>query len=397
MALRLTAISGAFAGTSREDALEFAFRETCGALGDFSSAGASVFFGGDERSCTGRAVRLTAPETFRENLLAACRRVSADAANVSETLCRAAQDSDALLVGNVDGLSLAEWLPALARARRAVPWIFCDWPREFPACDPVRTAAERGSFPQRLVASACMKFAYKSNFVRRDVLSAVSVAIFASKPLMERNAPSFPLLKEARVVPPPIDAALFRFRHCSPARKNSWGFIGDFAGAPEDVEIALRIFAFEALQNPDCRFRIFGNAASDAGKKIAARVREHPALASRVAFEPPPSGNAELADALRSVGVLVAPRRKSRAFPQLIALAVACGCFPICGRDAETEALLGNLAAETLFDATAPSGAFLLCEKLNALSAERREKLLEPRSREILAAADPATVAGKIL
>ncbi|MGN0835605.1 MAG: hypothetical protein ACI4QA_07270 [Candidatus Spyradosoma sp.] len=387
---RLTVLSAAPANAFCADAADFAFRE---ALDAFADADASAFFCPETRSGDARENRLTAPEAFRDNLFAACGRVTTGSAAVAEALGRAAAASDALLLGSVEGLSVAEWTPALPRARRVVAWVFSDWPREFPACDPVWTEARRGPLPRRLVASTCVRLAYKKNPAHRDVLSAVSAAVFADEALRERNARSFPRLKGAFVAPPPIDAELFRFRPCTPARKNLWGCFGDVNAEPEDVETALKIFAFEALRNPECRFRVFADVSSPAGQKIVAGVRAHPALAPRTAFAPPPRGNAELAAALRALGVLVAPRRvRKSAFPQLVALAVACGCFPICGKDAETESLLARRPTEMLFTAETPSSAFLLCEKLKSLAPENLSAQLEPLSREILASADRARV-----
>ncbi|MGN0883873.1 MAG: hypothetical protein ACI4P6_01550 [Candidatus Spyradosoma sp.] len=395
MAPRLTVLSAASAGASRAGATDFAFHEALDALGVFADADASVFFCAGPRAGETRENRLTAREAFRDNLFAACGRVTTGSAAVAEALGRAAAASDALLLGDVEGLSAAEWTPALPRARRVVAWVLSDWPREFPACDPVWTEARRGPLPRRLVASTCVKLAYKKNPAHRDVLSAVSAAVFADETLRERNARSFPRLKDAFVAPPPIDAEIFRFKPCAPARKNLWGCFGDADSEPEELETALKIFAFEALRNPECRFRVFADVSSPAGQKIVARVRSHPALAPRTAFAPPPGGNAELAAALRALGVLVAPRRvRKSAFPQLVALAVACGCFPICGKDAETSALLARRPTEMLFNAETPSSAFLICEKLKSLAPENLSAALEPLAREILAAAEKTRVAG---
>lgn len=387
----LTALSAAPANAFRADAPDSAFRD---ALGAFSDAAASVFFCAASRSDEARENRPTPPEAFRGNFFAACGRVTTGSAAVAEAIGRSAAASDALLLGDVEGLSLAEWTPALPRARRVVAWVFSDWPREFPACDPVWTEARRGPLPRRLVASTCERLAYKKNLAHRDVLSAVSAAVFADEALRERNARSFPRLKDAFVAPPPIDGDVFRFKPCAPARKNFWGCFGDADSEPEELETALKIFAFEALRNPECRFRVYADVASPAGQKIVALVRNHPALAPRTAFAPPPGGNAELAAALRALGVLVAPRRRRKnAFPRLVSLAVACGCFPICGKDAETATLLARRTTEMLFNAETPSSAFLLCEKLKSLAPEALSAALEPLSREILAAAEKTRVA----
>lgn len=373
MTKKITVLANTSAADAGSDASDFAFLELTEALKRLP--GAEISFFGSETFC--------APQAFRTNLLAACRQIMANGNATAEKIVASAKQSDALLLGDVRGLSAVEWVPALTLSRRPLPWIFSDWPREFPACDPVRESNRHGTLPRRLIASACLKFAYKSEPTRRDRLTPATCAIFASETLRERNRQSFPQLENSHIIPLPIDTGIFKFRPNTSARGKAWGWIGDIESEPEDAAVALKIFAFEALQNPECRFYLATDIHVPAAQKMLAGIRAHPALAPRVTFLKPPRDNAALAAMLRDFGVLINPRRNRKGeFPQLVSAALACGCFPLCGKDEETENLLRN-TPEMLFSADTPSAAFLLCEKIKTLSPETRTELLRARARQI--------------
>lgn len=373
MAKKITVLANTSTVRPETDVLGFAFCDLTQSLRLLPDK--EVAFFGSETLCP--------PQAFRSNLLAACRQVMSDGETTAEKIVDAAKSSDALLLGDVRGLSTVEWIPALTLSKHPIPWIFSDWPREFPACDPVREANRTGTLPRRLIASACIKFAYKSEPTRRDRLTPVTRAIFASETLRERNSQSFPQLEHAHIIPLPVDTGIFKFKATNSARSKIWGWIGDIETDAEDAIIALKIFAFEALQNPECRFYIASNIHAAGAQKMLASIQAHPALAPRVKFLPPPENNIVLAALLRELGVLVEPRRRKKGeFPQLAALALACGCFPLCGKDAESENLLGR-HPEMLFSSESPSSAFLCCEKINPLSPDIRTDMLQAEALKI--------------
>lgn len=383
MTSKITAIANTSANDFASDALGFAFCDFVKSAEEL--LGKNIAFFGSETFCP--------PQAFRSNFLAACRRLMASGEATAEKIVESAKDSESLLIGDVRELSVAEWIPALTLSRRPLPWIYSDWPRGFPACDPVREANRAGTLPRRLIASACIKFAYKSDPIRRDRLTPVTRAVFASEPLMERNRLSFPQLENAYVIPLPIDSGIFKFKRMTPARSRAWGWIGDVDAAPEDAMVAIRIFAFEALQNPECKFYVATDMRTSGAQKMLASIRSHPALAPRVTFLPPPKNSVELAAMLREFGVLIEPRCKKKGeFPQMVSAALSCGCFPICGRDDETKNLLEETSG-MLFPAETPSSAFLLCERLQALSLEERSEMLRVYARKITENASVETVA----
>ena len=385
MLSRITVLSNAPAHPPGTDAWDFAFRDLLTILKRVPDREVFAF----------DADTLCPPQQFRNNFLTACSKLTSQGAETAERIVEAAKLSDAFLLGDVRGLSLAEWIPALTLSRRPIPWVCSDWPREFPACDPVWETHRHGPLPRRLIASACLKLAYKSDPVHRDRLTPVTSAIFASRPLQERNRRSFPQLENAYIVPPPLDTAVFRFKPANTARNNAWGWIGDVEAAPEDAAVALRIFAFEALQNPECRFYIASPLHSAEAQKMLAGIRAHPALAPRVSFLKPPESKTALAAMLRDLGVLILPRRHAKnEFPLLAATAIACGCLPLCGQDAETEALIE--APEFLFPADAPSAAFLRCEKIKALPPDARSELLARIAQKITESASHEAVAQQL-
>lgn len=392
MIKKITALSNAPVASVRTDALAFAFRDILETLGKFTETQADLLMPEFPNHPAGNAC-LTSSENITQNLLGTCRRLMSRYETSAEYVADAAKNADAFLLGEVRGLSTAEWVPALSRMPKAVPWVFSDWPREFPLCDPFWREHRYGAFARRLVASTCVKLVYKNNPEHRDRLACVTTAIFASEALEKRNRASFPHLENAFTLPLPLDTEIFKFKPQNRARTKIWGWIGDIENDTEDVAIVLKIFAFEALQNPDCRFYLAANIDSPSGQKVVAEVRNHPALASRVSFLAPPLTKEALAAMLRDFGVLVEPRRRRKGdYPQLIIDAIACGCFPLCGKDEETESLLaGN--PEMLFPPETPSSAFLRCEKLKVYSPEARTEILEKltaffsetRSREAVA------------
>lgn len=399
MIKKITALTNAPVASSRTDALVFAFKDALEALNGFSGTETAFFCpesAGTSSELKAEAV-LSSSENFSQNLLGACRRLAAHYESVSERIIHAAASSDSFLLGDVNGLSTREWIPALASTHRAIPWVYSDWPRAFPACDPFWEEHRHGTFTRRLIASACVKLAYKNNPAHRDRLAPVSTAIFASEPLAERNRQSFPHLEQMHILPLPLDTEVFKFKPQNTARSRAWGWIGDWETESEDAAVALKIFAFEALQNPECRFYMAADIRTNAGQKILAKVRAHPALAPRVSFLPPPKNKFELAAMLRDLGVLIVPRCKSGGdYPQLVVNAIACGCFPICGADAETEALLaGN--PDMLFPATTPSTAFLRCEKLKVYDGNARTEMLAALAQRIVAVASRETVVRRLL
>lgn len=371
---KVTVLANTSVPSRGTDAADFAFCDAVEALRRFS--GKELVFFGNDTFCP--------PDLFRRNFLAAFRQLMAKGESTAEKIVESAKKSESLLLGDVRGLSAVEWIPALTLSRRPIPWVFSDWPREFPACDPVRETNRLGTLPRRLVASACIKLAYKSEPTRRDRLTPVTQAVFASEPLRERNCQSFPQLESAHIVPLPVDESIFKFKGTTPARTKAWGWIGDVETDSEDAAVALKIFAFEALQNPETHFYIATDGYSPAAQKMLAGIRAHPALAPRVRFLEPPKNNTELAAMLRDFGVLVEPRRRRKnEYPQRIAAALACGCIPLCGKDAETEHLLRE-NPEMLFPADAPSAAFLRCEKIKTLSPENRTEMLGALAQKIL-------------
>lgn len=387
MPRKITVLANKPAADAGSGATDFAFLELSETLKRLPDTQITLF--GNETFC--------APHSFQTNLLAACRQLMASGEANAEKIIASAKNSDALLLGDVRGLSAVEWIPALTLSCCPTPWVFSDWPREFPACDPVRDAARHGTLPRRLIASACLKFAYKSDPTRRDRLTPVTQAIFASEPLRERNRQSFPQLEHAHVIPLPIDTGVFKFKPTNSARARAWGWIGDIGNDSEDAVVALKIFAFEALQNPECRFYIATDILAPAAQKMLARIRAHPALAPRITFLQPPQNNVALAAMLRDFGVLIEPRRRKKSeFPQLISAALACGCLPLCGKDEETEHLLEN-TPEMLFHAEAPSSAFLLCEKIKAMTPETRTEMLCERARKITENASSENVIRRLL
>ncbi len=382
MLSRITVLSNTPAHPTGTDAWDFTFRDLLTILKQTPDREVFAFDGNT----------LCPPQQFRSNFLTACSRLTSQGTETAERIVEAAKLSDAFLLGDVRGLSLAEWIPALTLSRRPIPWVCSDWPREFPACDPVWETHRHGPLPRRLIASACLKLAYKSDPAHRDRLTPVTTAIFASRPLQERNCQSFPQLEKSYIVPPPLDTAVFRFRPANAARNNAWGWIGDVESAPEDAAVALRIFAFEALQNPECRFYIASPLHSAEAQKMLASIRAHPALAPRVSFLKPPESKEALAAMLRDLGVLILPRRRTKhEFPQLAAAAIVCGCLPLCGQDAETEALID--APEILFPADTPSAAFLRCEKIKTLPPDARSELLARIAQKITENASHEAVA----
>lgn len=392
MIQKITALSNAPVTSVRTDALAFAFRDVLETLGALPEASVDWLTAESPNGSDGNAL-LTSSENFTQNLLGACRRLMARYEMTAERVADFAKNADAFLLGDIRGLSTAEWVPSLSRTPNAVPWVFSDWPREFPLCDPFWREHRHGAFARRLVASTCVKLAYKNNPAHRDRLACVTTAIFASEALEKRNRASFPHLENAFTLPLPLDTEIFKFKPQTRVRAKIWGWIGDLENDAEDVAIVLKIFAFEALQNPDCRFYLATNIDSANGQKIVAEIRNHPALAPRVSFLKPPTTKEALAAMLRDFGVLVEPRRRRKGeYPQLIVDALACGCFPLCGKDEETEALLG-VNPEMLFPAETPSSAFLRCEKLKVYSPEARTEILEKsaanlaktRSREAVA------------
>lgn len=387
MPQKITVLSNQSAADAGTDALGFAFSDAVTALGRFPETRLNYF--GSDIFCS--------PEAFRTNFLSSCRRLMAHGNASAEKLINAIKTSDAFLLGDIRGLSAAEWVPALALSRNSVAWVFSDWPREFPAGDPVWSVYRHGTFSRRLIASACMKLAYKGEPTRRDRLTPITTAIFADESLLERNSPSFPQLERAYVIPPPIDTDVFKFKPMTSARCKSWGWIGNLETDYDDAVVALRIFAFEALQNPECRFYIASELYSSEAQKILAQVRGHPALAPRVSFLNPPQNKVALAAMLRDFGVLVEPRRRRKnEFPQLVVVALACGCFPLCGRDGETEMLLRD-TPEMFFPADAPSAAFLRCEKIKAFSPEMRTEMLAAYAEKLAKTAAPEVVSRKLL
>lgn len=379
MTKKITALSNAPVASVRTDALAFAFRDVLETLEIFSGTPIERLTP-ELPNCSDGNACLTSSENIAQNLLGTYRRLMARYETVAERVADSAKNTDAFLLGEVRGLSTAEWVPALSRTPNAVPWVFSDWPREFPLCDPFWREHRHGAFTRRLVASTCVKLAYKNNPEHRERLACVTSAIFASEALKKRNQPSFPHLKNAFTLPLPLDTAVFKFKPQNQARTKIWGWIGDLENDAEDVAVVLKIFAFEALQNPDCRFYLATNIDNPNGQKVLAEVRNHPALASRVSFLNPPTTKDALAAMLRDFGVLVEPRRRRKGdYPQLIVNAIACGCFPLCGKDDETVSLLaGN--PEMLFPPETPSSAFLRCEKLKVYSPEARTGILEKRA-----------------
>lgn len=382
MIKKITVLSNAADETFGTDALSLAFRDVAALLE--KRLGKEVFAEGSKA--------LSSPQLFRTNLLAACSRVTTHGEAIAEKIVNEVKCSDSLLLGDVRGLSAAEWVPALTPAQNPVAWVVSDWPREFPFCDPVRATLRNGTLARRLIASACAKLAYKREPARRDCLAPISAAIFASETLRERNRQSFPQLEKSYIIPPPVDTDIFRFKPTTPSRAKAWGWIGNAETDAEDAAVALRIFAFEALQHPEAEFYIASDLRSREAQKMIASVRNHPALAPRVSFLQPPQSKSELAAILRDLGVLVEPRRQRRdEFPQLIAAALACGCFPLCGHNSETENLLRE-TPEMLFPADTPSGAFLRCEKIGNLSLEARTKILQDYAKKIESSASVETV-----
>lgn len=399
MIKKITALSNAPVASSRTDALVFAFRDALEALNGSPETETAFFCPEASYTPAGRQAEaiLSSSENFSQNLLGACRRLAAHYEAVSDRVIRSANASDVFFLGDVAGISAVEWIPALACTQRAIPWVYTDWPRTFPACDPFWEEHRHGSFTRRLIASACVKLAYKNNPAHRDRLSPVSTAIFASVPMAERNRQSFPHLREMHIFPLPLDTEVFKFKPQNNQRSRAWGWIGDWDADLEDASIALKIFAFEALQNPECRFYMAADIRSPAGQKVLASVRGHPALAPRVTFLTPPKDKFELAAMLRDFGVIIVPRSRTGGdYPQLIAYAIACGCFPLCGADAETEALLADYP-DMLFPAGTPSTAFLRCEKLKVYDWNTRTEMLAALAQRIVAASSCEVVARRLL
>ena len=111
MPRKITVLANKPAADAGSGATDFAFLELSETLKRLPDTQITLF--GNETFC--------APHSFQTNLLAACRQLMASGEANAEKIIASAKNSDALLLGDVRGLSTVEWIPALTLSRCPTP------------------------------------------------------------------------------------------------------------------------------------------------------------------------------------------------------------------------------------------------------------------------------------
>jgi glycosyltransferase involved in cell wall biosynthesis len=247
----------------------------------------------------------------------------------AEALRREAAAADATLLFNPRRLSTLQWLPALAAARNPVAWVSDYWPAEYPDCDRLWQAAVANRFslsPLVMLGAARVRRLYGTRKPAPPDLACIRRAAFVSDFVLRKNAPAFPRLEAAAVIPNGIDSGAFPFAPMTAGRWRTWGFCGRIQ--PEKgVARALDLFARAAAGRPDLRFLLAGDMRTAHGREIQQKITAHPLLAARVELLGAVPRDRLASRFYHRVGVLLFTSQWDEPFALTVVEAMSCGAY----------------------------------------------------------------------
>jgi glycosyltransferase involved in cell wall biosynthesis len=330
-------------------------------------------------------------------LLPAARHL-ADNARAAEALQREAAAADATLLFNPRRLSTLQWVPVIAAARNPVAWVSDYWPAEYPDCDKLWQAATANRVslsPLVMLGAARVRRLYGTRKPAPSDLACIRRAAFVSDFVLKKNAPAFPQIEEAAVIPNGIDAALFPFAPMSADRWRTWGFCGRIQ--PEKgVAQALELFARAAAARPDLRFLLAGDMRTAHGRELQRKIAAHPLLAGRVELLGAVPRDRLASRFYHRVGVLLFTSQWDEPFALTVVEAMACGAY-VAATDtggtaeivtAKTGLLLPRTSIETtgpMLAALPPSPTRLIEEQLAAARAAAGNKTIRQMAAKLAA------------
>ncbi|MDR2845213.1 MAG: glycosyltransferase family 4 protein [Puniceicoccales bacterium] len=306
--------------------------------------------------------------THHHTLLPVGRHLVKNTAKIVETLQREASEADVTLLFNPRRLSTLQWIPALKASKNVVAWVSDYWPSEYPDCDKLWQAANTEKFsysPAVMLGAARVRRAYEGGRPAADDLKHIRKAAFVSEFVLKKNAPFFPNLEEAVVLPNGIERALFPFAATAPIRQNTWGFCGRIQH-DKGLALALDIFEEAAKEKQDLNFLIAGDMGTGYGREMRRKIEESPILRRHVTVLGKIPREELAAKFYHRVGVLLFTSLWEEPFALTVLEAMSCGTLVVATNTGGTGEIVTK-ARGILFD----------IPKENKKTGEIQKKIIE--------------------